>query len=55
MVRNHADNFLWRIITVYGTPYDDTKFEFIDELDGMMGEWQGPSLVGGGGLYSGKI
>jgi hypothetical protein len=49
MVKNQTDNFLWKNIVVYVTPYDDTKFEIIDELDVMMGEWQGPSLVWGGG------
>jgi hypothetical protein len=50
MVKNQTDNFLWKNIVVYVTPYDDTKFEIIDELDVMMGEWQGPSLVWGGGF-----
>jgi hypothetical protein len=31
---------------VYGSPYDETKLEFIDELHFVMGVWVGPTLVG---------
>jgi hypothetical protein len=39
VVKNQVDGFLWRVITVYGSPYDETKSKFIDELDLVMGEW----------------
>jgi hypothetical protein len=46
-VKNQADNFVWRVITVYGFPYEETKPNFIAELHGICGEWQGPTLIGG--------
>jgi hypothetical protein len=46
MVKNQVDGFLWRVITVYASPYDETKAVLLDELDLVMGEWQGPSLIG---------
>jgi hypothetical protein len=33
MVKNQVESFFWRTITVYGSPYDEAKSEFIDELD----------------------
>ena len=33
---------------VYGPAYDDLKQEFLEELETMMGAWNGPVLVGGG-------
>jgi hypothetical protein len=32
---------VWRLIVVYGSPYEESKMEFIDELDSIMGTWQG--------------
>jgi hypothetical protein len=31
---------------VYGSPYEETKLEFIDELQLVMWNWEGPTLVG---------
>lgn len=36
MVRNNCDNFTWRLIVVYGSPYDEGKEEFINELHDLM-------------------
>jgi hypothetical protein len=36
---------------VYGSPYEESKTEFIEELDKVMGDWQGPTLAGGGGGF----
>jgi hypothetical protein len=47
MVRNVRDNFVWRLIVVYGTPYEDAKVEFINELHEVMTKWQGPTVLGG--------
>jgi hypothetical protein len=44
---NHEDNFMWRLVVVYGSPYEESKIEFIEELDSVMGGWQGPTLLGG--------
>jgi hypothetical protein len=34
-------------VVVYGTPYDDRKPNFIDELHLVLEGWQGPIMVGG--------
>ena len=46
IVKNSLDKFIWRLIVVYGSPYEDTKVEFINELHLVMGGWQGPTLIG---------
>jgi hypothetical protein len=46
-IRNQGDGFEWRMISVYGSPYDETKHEFIEKLHVVMNEWQGPILIGG--------
>lgn len=46
-VKNNVDNFIWRLIVVYGSPYDETKMEFIDEIHKVMSDWQGPTVIGG--------
>jgi hypothetical protein len=48
MVVDKKKNFCWKIVVVYGSPYDDKKIEFIDELHTVMASWQGAILVGGG-------
>jgi hypothetical protein len=47
IVNNRVDNFVWRIIVVYGSPYDSDKLEFLEDLSSVLGKWQGPTLVGG--------
>jgi hypothetical protein len=37
---------------VYGSPYDSDKLEFLEDLSSVLGKWQGPTLVGGGGGLS---
>jgi hypothetical protein len=32
---------------VYGSPYEEKKPEFIDELHVVLAGWQGPVVVGG--------
>jgi exonuclease III len=47
IIRNQCDNSVWRLIIVYGFPYEDTKLKFINELHEVMGAWSGPTLIGG--------
>jgi hypothetical protein len=47
IVKNNSNKFTRRLIVVYGSPYEETKLEFIDELHLVMGNWEGPTLVGG--------
>lgn len=39
---------MWRLIAIYGSPYEEGKQRFIDELNAVMVNWSGPTLVGGG-------
>jgi hypothetical protein len=43
MVTNWENNFIWRIVVFYGSPYEDTKLEFIRDFN---------LPLGGGGVIS---
>ena len=47
MVKNIADDFVWRFIVVYGSAYEEGKPEFIIELHELLDNWDGPTLIGG--------
>ena len=47
MLTNKANGFVWKLIVVYGPAYDDLKHEFLEELETVMGAWNGPVLIGG--------
>jgi hypothetical protein len=32
---------------VYGSPYEELKVSFLDEMEMVMTRWQGPTLIGG--------
>jgi hypothetical protein len=36
IVKNCHDNFVWRLVIVYGSPCEESKMEFIEELQEMM-------------------
>ena len=38
---------MWRLVTIYGSSYDENKQEFITELYNIMDKWDGPTIVGG--------
>jgi hypothetical protein len=52
MIKNNSDGFIWKLMVIYGTPYDANK-EFIDEIHWIMGSWTGPTLLGGISTWSG--
>jgi hypothetical protein len=39
-------------VIVCGSPYDEGKAEFIDELHGVLTNWQGPILIWGEGDFN---
>lgn len=39
--------FSWKLVTVYGSPYEEGKQNFLDELHLVMSKWDGPTLIGG--------
>lgn len=39
--------FSWKFIVVYGPAFDEQKASFLEELEAVMGSWQGPLLIGG--------
>jgi hypothetical protein len=47
VLKNHSDEFTQRLVVVYGSPYEEYKPEFVKELHMVMGEWQGPTMIGG--------
>jgi hypothetical protein len=47
ILRDDRSNFSWRLCVVYGSPYEEGKMDFIDELHVVLSSWQGPTLVGG--------
>jgi hypothetical protein len=34
-------------LVVYGSPYEESEIDFVNELHRVMALWQGPTLVGG--------
>jgi len=46
MLTNKTNGFVWKLVVVYGPAYDDLKQEFLEELETVMGAWNGPVLVG---------
>jgi hypothetical protein len=47
ILQDDKTSFSWRLVVVYGCPYEEGKAEFIDELHIVLASWQGPTLVGG--------
>lgn len=47
MIQDKKSGFSWKLVVVYGSPYDSGKPDFIRELQDVMQKWQGPILVGG--------
>jgi hypothetical protein len=47
MVKNCSDNFVWRLIVVYGSPHEEGKLRFIQELGAFLDNWEGPTVIGG--------
>jgi exonuclease III len=47
MIRNCVDKYDWKLIVVYGSPYEEHKSKFLEELDSVMAVWQGTTLIGG--------
>lgn len=47
MLTNKLSGFSFKMVVIYGSPYEDGKHLFIDELHKIMGAWQGPIILGG--------
>jgi hypothetical protein len=47
MLLDKKTGYSWKLIVVYGSPYEEGKEAFIDELHSLMGNWQDPTLIGG--------
>jgi hypothetical protein len=39
IVSNQVDKVTWRLLVVYGSPYEEGKLDFISELHMVMGKW----------------
>lgn len=38
---------VWRLVVVYGSPYEEGKAEFLQELGDLLDNWDGPTIIGG--------
>lgn len=47
IVKNCMDNFVWRLIVIYGSPYEEGKLEFLLEIEDLLANWAGPTVLGG--------
>jgi len=48
MIIDIKSGFCWRLIVVYGSPYENCKTNFLEELHVVMhNEWQGPTIIAG--------
>lgn len=46
-VKTSFDRFDWRLVVVYGSPYEQGKQDFIDEIHNILRCWDGPTMFGG--------
>jgi hypothetical protein len=52
MLQDQSRKFAWKLLVVYGSPNDDGKKEFLDELHYILATWSGLIVgwgAGGGG------
>ena len=47
MLQDTKTGFSWKLVVVYGSPYEEGKESFIKELHSIMESWQGPVILGG--------
>jgi hypothetical protein len=47
VARNKIADVVVRITTVYGSPYEEKKDEFIPELHELFLHWEGGAIIGG--------
>lgn len=47
MFQEKKTGFIWKLVVVYGSPYEEGKDDFITELHSVMQSWHGPVLVAG--------
>jgi hypothetical protein len=50
VVKNVVDKWIWRLVIVYDSPYEESKLDILTELDGVLANWLGPTLIGRGTL-----
>jgi hypothetical protein len=36
MIKNSQDKLIWRLVVVYGSPYEESKLEFLQELENIL-------------------
>lgn len=47
MLHDVKTGFSWKLVVVYGSPYEAGKLDFLQEIDEVMSNWQGPSMIVG--------
>lgn len=46
-VQSRRTHLTWKLVVIYGSPYEEGKQDFLDELNQVMSSWQGPTILGG--------
>ena len=46
-LKNKSDGFVWHLVAIYGTSYNELKLEFFAELHEVMDGLTYPVLLGG--------
>jgi hypothetical protein len=47
MMLDKKTGFSWKLVVVYGSPYEEGKQAFIEELYSVVAHWQGPTVIAG--------
>lgn len=47
MILDKKTGFSWKLVVIFGSPYEEGKQEFLDELHSVMVSWSGPVILGG--------
>jgi hypothetical protein len=47
MISDVKTGFCWKLVVVYGSPYETGKLDFLAEIDEVMSKWKGPTMVVG--------
>lgn len=45
MISDVKTGFCWKLVVVYGSPYETGKLDFLTEIDEVMSKWKGPTMV----------
>lgn len=47
LITHRKTGFSWKLVVIYGSPYEEGNIDFLDELHKVTSSWSGPTLLGG--------